>query len=66
MPTNISEKSSNENGHILPRMSKHLFNAFSFDDFSVFTGPKIMILIYLKRTYYGHIYKFRCFKPSNV
>ena len=31
--------------------SKRVFKAFSFNDFSVITRPKITILIYLKRTY---------------
>ena len=49
----ISEKSSNKkNEHILPRMSGNQ-NACSFSDFSVINGPKITILIYLKRTYTG-------------
>ena len=30
-----------------------MFKAFSFNDFSVINGPKITILIYLKRTYKG-------------
>ena len=51
----ISEKSSNENGHILPRMSgnQKMCSGVSFNDFSVINGPKITILIYLKRTYKG-------------
>ena len=51
----ISEKSSNENGHILTRMSENqnfCCRRFSFDDFSVITWPKITILIYSKTTYY--------------
>ena len=44
----MSEKSSNENGHNLSRISgnqKRLFiKAFSIDDFSVITGPKITII----------------------
>ena len=52
----IREKSSNENGHILPRMSGNqnvCSRRFLFNDFSVINGPKITILIYLKRTYKG-------------
>ena len=33
--------------------SKCVFKAFSFNDLSLITGPKITILIHLKRTYLG-------------
>ena len=58
----MSEKSSNENRHFAENVgkSKHLFNAFSFDDLSVITGPKITILIYFKRTYY-RLSRYICF-----
>ena len=47
----MSEKSSNENGHTFVGKSKREFKVFSFNDFSVITGPKSTILISLKRTY---------------
>ena len=35
------------------REIKTCVEGFSFNDFSVINGPKITILIYLKRTYKG-------------